>query len=140
MGKRWSQLWKKAIAEEVGRSAPARTRQHSPTRVFPSSTKARRQLPDPNLCLYVIGFRDSERFPYLRAIKIGVTNNFEKRLATFQTASPWELEVKAIRLDPNAYQMERWLHEHFAPYRMRRDGEWFMPPPDVDVVEWVSNA
>lgn len=88
----------------------------------------------------MIGFEDSEIHPLFRAIKIGVSNNFEKRLATFQTASPWRLEVKAIRFDPGAYQMERYLHEHFAPYRIRPDGEWFMPPPDVDVVEWVSNA
>lgn len=100
----------------------------------------RKQLPDPNLCLYVIGFADTDLHPLFRAIKIGVSNNFEKRLATFQTANPWRLEVKAIRFDSNAYAMEKWLHHHFDRYRIRPDGEWFMPPEDVDVVEWVSNA
>jgi len=41
----------------------------------------------------------------------------------------------------DAYQFEEWLHNHFGKYRIRPDGEWFMPPDNVtDVVDWVSSA
>ena len=140
MGRKWSQLWKKAIAEEVGRSAPARTRQPSRTRGFPGGTMTGKRLPDPNLCVYVIGYADRLVNPCLWPIKIGISNNLEKRLDTFQTANPHRLEILDARFDPNAAAMEKYYHRVLDAYRIRPDGEWFMPPTDVDAAEWVFNA
>ena len=55
-------------------------------------------------------------------VKIGVTmSNPRSRLASFQTGSPYELEIYAFF--PGDYNMERTLHEAFAPLRIH--GEWF---------------
>jgi hypothetical protein len=87
--------------------------------------------------VYVIGFADRS----IRPFKIGVTNNLQKRLQTLQTGCPWRLEVFGVTYDPGAYQMESYLHRYFDRYRIRPDGEWFMPPDDVDdIVEWVGTA
>ncbi len=76
----------------------------------------------------------------MRPVKIGVTNNLQRRLQTLQTGCPWRLEVKGVTYDPGAFQMEHWLHERFDEYRIRPDGEWFMPPDGVDPVQWISEA
>lgn len=78
--------------------------------------------------------------PEIRPIKIGVTTNLAKRLATLQTGCPWRLQVMGVTYRPDAYQMERWLHEHFGEYRIRSDGEWFLPPEGEDPLGWVSDA
>jgi hypothetical protein len=101
-----------------------------------SATPSDKRLPDPNLCIYVIGFED----PDIQPIKIGVTNNIKKRLATLQTGCPWRLEVKGVTYRPDAFQMEHWLHEHFGQYRLRSDGEWFLPPEGQDPLDWVSEG
>lgn len=41
---------------------------------------------------------------------------------------------------PDAFQMENWLHQHFGQYRIRPDGEWFLPPEGEDPLDWVSDA
>lgn len=130
-----SRAWRKALRDAERSSAPRYSGSRSaPSKVFPSDPDKR--IADPNLALYVIGFED----PSLRPIKIGVSNNVKKRLVTLQTGCPWRLEIKAARFDSNAFQMEKWLHEHFAEWRIRTDGEWFLPPEGVDPVTWVSEA
>lgn len=90
-----------------------------------------------NLCLYVIGFVD----PQFRGIvKIGVTNNTKKRLATLQTGCPWRIEVKAMVYRPDSFQFEKWLHAHFDRYRMRPDGEWFDFGTNSDPVSIIERA
>jgi len=131
----WARLWDRALRDasrQPGRGRPPPQR----SRAFPHDGSAKR-LPDPNLCVYIIGFED----PNIRPIKIGVTNNLQKRLQTLQTGCPWRLEVKGVTYTPSAYGEERWLHEHFGRHRIRPDGEWFMPPDHVeDVVAWVGEA
>lgn len=90
-----------------------------------------------NLCLYVIGFVDPQ---FHGIVKIGVTNNTKKRLATLQTGCPWKLEVKAMVYRPDSFQYENWLHEHFDRYRMRPDGEWFDFGIDSDPVSIIERA
>lgn len=90
---------------------------------------------DPNLCLYVIGFEDEQ---FHGVVKIGVTNNLKKRLATLQTGNPWRLEVKACVYATNAFHFETYLHEKFDPERMRPDGEWFDFGPNSDPVAIIS--
>lgn len=59
-------------------------------------------------------------------IKIGVSNNPEKRLKELQTSNhkPLHIVVKFPFKNTNdAYIFEKFLHERFAKYQMR--GEWF---------------
>jgi hypothetical protein len=87
-----------------------------------SRTTTTRREPASSLCLYIIGFED----PHFNGIvKIGVTKDLKKRLATLQTGCPWRLEVKAIMYRPDSFQYEDWLHKHFSRERIRPDGEWF---------------
>ena len=90
-----------------------------------------------NLCLYVIGFEDEQ---FHGIVKIGVTNNVKKRLATLQTGNPWRLEVKAMVYRSDSFQYENWLHGHFDRYRMRPDGEWFDFGSNSDPVSIVQGA
>jgi hypothetical protein len=101
-----------------------------PVRTIPS-------VPESSLCLYVIGFEDPQ---FHGIVKIGVTNNIKKRLATLQTGCPWRLEVKAMVYRPDSFQYETWLHEHFNRERMRSDGEWFSFGPDSDPVSLIERA
>lgn len=61
-------------------------------------------------------------------IKIGSTNNLEKRLADLQTASPIELLVIGV-CDPPFDGFEKWLHSTLVGYRIR--GEWFEDDPGL---------
>ncbi len=56
-------------------------------------------------------------------VKIGKTTRKESRLATMQTANPFELVTIAIIDADDGDELERDLHKRFARYRHR--GEWF---------------
>jgi len=56
-------------------------------------------------------------------IKIGYSNNPQKRLATFQTSHHERLVILGCVHGDIPY--ERHLHRQFAGYRIRSDGEWF---------------
>jgi len=101
--------------------------------------RRRKQIPDTaaNLCVYVIGFEDQQ---FHGVVKIGVTNNIAKRLATLQTGNPWRLEVKALVYRTDAFQYEAALHEYFDKQRMRMDGEWFDFGVDSDPPAIISEA
>ena len=62
-------------------------------------------------------------------IKIGYSNNPQKRLATFQTAQADRLVI--LGLMPGDIRYEKQLHRQFAKYRIRGDGEWFQPSSDI---------
>ena len=60
-------------------------------------------------------------------IKIGYANDVKARLATLQTASPFDLRLLAtIKGRPS---LERQLHNRFAGDRLR--GEWFLPTSEL---------
>lgn len=79
-----------------------------------------------------LGDSDKDYYVYLiqqglnGPIKIGYTNNIEKRLISLRTGCSCPLNViaklyfKSKRL---AYEYEQELHKQFAPYRL--SGEWF---------------
>jgi hypothetical protein len=75
--------------------------------------------------LYIVGAYD----PQLRFIKIGITGNMDKRLASLQNASPLRLrviETKYYRgIGLSTYEIEKKLHRYLQEYRVR--GEWFLP-------------
>jgi len=73
-------------------------------------------------CVYFI------RSEKTHAIKIGFTaGKIENRLSALQTAHPYKLQVLASSRGNREY--EKSLHERFA--RLRLEGEWFEPHPDL---------
>jgi len=129
--------WREALRAAQGQSTAPQERPRSRRTPVFKDQPGRGRMADMNLALYIIGFED----PSIRPIKIGISNNVKKRLAQLQTGCPWRLEVKAMVLRTDADLFEKYLHAHFDAYRIRPDGEWFLPPDDVtDVVDWVSTA
>ena len=65
-------------------------------------------------------------------VKIGISDNPEKRLASMQTANPYQLRL-ARRFGPferdRAMQLEGRLHRIFEKDHVR--GEWFGASPDT---------
>ena len=70
-------------------------------------------------------------------IKIGVTNNIDRRLSELQTASAGALNMMYIspKCD-NAYEIERKVHDHFSAYR--KNGEWFSVAPYL-VIAYIES-
>jgi hypothetical protein len=67
-------------------------------------------------------------------IKIGVTGGDVKgRLAGLRNGSPTELELRATM--NGGRELERWVHEQFAEFRLH--GEWFAPAPRL--LEFVES-
>ncbi len=76
------------------------------------------------VCVYFIQAGDSG------PVKIGKTNDVNKRLRALQTAHADTLHVRHVLNDVSAV-METRLHERFAEHRIR--GEWFKP----DVIQAI---
>lgn len=76
--------------------------------------------------LYIIQNEDNNY------VKIGVTNNIDRRLTELQTASDSNLNI--VYMSPkcdNAYELERRVHDHFSAYR--KNGEWFSISPCLGI-------
>lgn len=56
-------------------------------------------------------------------IKIGKTNDFEKRLGELQTGNPFRLKFIVQAREKGCE--ERRIHAKLHEYRIRSDGEWF---------------
>jgi Rha family phage regulatory protein len=66
-------------------------------------------------------------------VKVGITNNIERRLSQLECATGCELEVVYLHpIADNSKDIERKVHERFADYRQR--GEWF----NLDVNELIN--
>jgi predicted GIY-YIG superfamily endonuclease len=60
------------------------------------------------------------------AIKVGITNNVEKRIETLQIGNPYELRVLSLipcESRAHAFEIERRIHKFFRRQNIR--GEWF---------------
>jgi hypothetical protein len=79
--------------------------------------------------VYLIGSYD------VRPVKIGVSENPEKRLKSLSTGSPVPLQL--LWSAPGGAALEAALHEYFQPYRVY--GEWF-DFGDEDPVQLVVAA
>ncbi len=70
-------------------------------------------------------------------VKIGIANNPNKRLKTFQTANHEELIIlRVIKVENRAlaFKLETALHKKFKRYHIR--GEWFkLTPTIIDFIE-----
>ena len=62
-------------------------------------------------------------------VKIGRSADPRARIATLQTANPDHLRIVATM--PGGVAVERMLHRMFERHRVRPDGEWFNPEPEV---------
>ena len=67
--------------------------------------------------VYVIRLGDTNYF------KVGMTTDINGRIATLQTATPFDLHLIAAAAHKNAYTIEHDIHELLKPYRVRN--EWF---------------
>ena len=71
-------------------------------------------------------------------VKIGIANNPNKRLKTFQTANYEELIIlRVIKVENRAlaFKLETALHQKFKKYHIR--GEWFKLTPTV--INFIEN-
>jgi hypothetical protein len=63
-------------------------------------------------------------------MKIGITTDLRKRLASLSTASPFRLIAAGIiQNPPNPVNLEEHLHKSFTDNRV--NGEWFNVTPDM---------
>ena len=93
-----------------------------------SQIKVDNSTPTPSyddICLtrYVYLIKNS-----LGQVKIGVSENPERRKKSLQTGSPHKLTIVATRKSSHATQLEEALHNRWEEYHMR--GEWFDIPKD----------
>lgn len=76
---------------------------------------------------------DVEDFPY--PIKIGVATNFDRRMASYKTHTPWP--VKVLALIKGTLNDEKKLHKRFDHLRM--EGEWFERGSDLmDYIQSIA--
>ncbi len=74
---------------------------------------------------YYVYFIQAENKPF-SPIKIGVTNNLDKRLGALQTGNHDELNILGVqkfRSQDAMFDQERYLHRRFKKYNVH--GEWF---------------
>jgi len=77
--------------------------------------------------IYVIKNPENDR------VKIGVSNNVEKRLKTLETGAGTKLDlVYQSIICSNAFDIENTVHKHFQEYRVF--GEWF----EIDVNKVIN--
>lgn len=81
-------------------------------RVVEATTKKRKKK---DLNVYIVSCGD--------LIKIGVTNDIDKRVKTLQTGNPFPIVVEFVEQKRQAYKIESYLHRMFEQYRVQ--GEWF---------------
>tara|TARA_B100000700_G_scaffold267699_1_gene307775 strand:- start:42595 stop:42864 length:270 start_codon:yes stop_codon:yes gene_type:complete len=65
-----------------------------------------------------------------KEIKIGVTDDIDKRLKNIQTGNSSEIIVYYIEEREDAYKVEKKLHNFFDKYRLEK-GEWFLIDPKI---------
>ncbi len=56
-------------------------------------------------------------------VKIGITNDINKRMASLQTGNPEPIILEYIEERYNPRKAEFWLHNQFSAHRV--GGEWF---------------
>lgn len=68
-------------------------------------------------------------------IKIGRSNNPQKRLKQLQTGSPYV--IKMLKIFTGLGNMERELHALLSDYRIRNNGEWFDSECLAELPTWM---
>ncbi len=89
-----------------------------------------------NLQLSVVYFLQCQE---TKKVKIGISQNFNKRFKEIQSMSPTKLR-SLVRFPTIGQGLEVFLHNHFKEYRLH--GEWFLIPEGMDglIVDLGSKA
>jgi len=66
-------------------------------------------------------------------IKIGITNNINRRIKELEKEAPYELNILAEY--PGGRKFEKRIHTMFQKFRIR--GEWFRP--EEELLFWMEN-
>lgn len=82
----------------------------------------------------VSGFVYFVRLGAAGPIKIGISTNWQRRVAALQTAHPDRLNVVLVIETETAASLERVLHDQFRAFR--RVGEWF--DPDASLLSFIE--
>ncbi len=69
---------------------------------------------------------------HINPIKVGITNNVNKRIKNMLTSTPYEIKLLASWV--GGVQEERETHKLFVQHKIAR--EWFHPHPEI--IEYVS--
>lgn len=92
-------------------------------------------MKEPNT-IYVVRHKNMKDY-----VKIGITSNFEKRLASLDTASPFGIEtVYRCETQNDVRRVERAIHSHFSKYHARL--EWYKldePEQIVEIIMEIDN-
>lgn len=69
-------------------------------------------------------------------LKIGMTNNIEKRIYSIKCGCPYEVKVHLIANVPNPKYVEKILHRYFKEFRSR--GEWYsLGKEEIEEIELI---
>lgn len=70
------------------------------------------------------------------AVKIGITDNFERRLKILDTSTPYPIKVLKVVYSTGYHSLEIELHKKFADKRIK--GEWFALSSDD--IKWIKEC
>lgn len=76
-------------------------------------------------CVYFIAYGEQEWRRVLPFVKVGFTNNLEKRMQTFSTGTPVPLVVAGFIETNSPEKLEAWIHDNMGMCGCRVNGEWF---------------
>jgi hypothetical protein len=85
----------------------------------------------PTRAVRLVYFIQGER---TKLVKIGVTDDIERRMATLRLMSPDKLTLIGVVVCKKSGGMERALHDRYA--EARAHGEWFYPVPNL--MAWIK--
>ena len=85
------------------------------------------EIPENLPTMYVYAIRNK----HTGRIKLGISENPERRLKELQIGNDCELELLAYREAANRFKDEKAIHDKYQHLRVR--GEWFAAPVAVDV-------
>lgn len=65
------------------------------------------------------------------SIKIGFTKNIEQRKKSLSTGSSGKLVLLGYIKSDDAIGLEKQLHRQFVNFKIRQNGEWFLPKQSI---------
>lgn len=78
---------------------------------------------------YIYAFTDYGQL--IPVVKIGRASDVRARLAAHRTAAPFGMLVFMVCKVNDSHEAERYLHNRYAVWRLRRSGEWFFLTPGM---------
>jgi hypothetical protein len=75
----------------------------------------------------------------LLLVKIGRTNNLQKRMSAAKTSNPFGIRLIGCVSVRNDVLAETYLHRKFGKYRINKGNEWFFYHPKLLFYLWCIN-